>query len=139
MGSRRPNPRIAKSLRTYDVAEIATLYSCHRNTVRNWLKLGLTAIDDGRPTLVRGDVLNAFHAERRRAAKRPCGPGEIYCVPCRMPQRPAGGIVDCRPIRQKVWAVTGICPRCGRLLRQRAGRDRLEGFRSMIDVGETKA
>ena len=81
----RPNPRLAKSILTYDVAEIAQLYGCHRNTVRHWLSLGLQPIDDRRPILVRGDVLNEFHLSRRQSAKRPCGPGEIFCPPCGAP------------------------------------------------------
>ena len=46
MRRRYPNPRLAKSLLCYDVATIARLYGCHRNTVRNWFKHGLTPIDE---------------------------------------------------------------------------------------------
>jgi hypothetical protein len=130
MRRKRPNPRLAKSLRTYDVAEVARLYGCHRNTVRHWLKLGLKPIDDGRPTLVLGSELNAFLAAQRAAGKRPCGPGEIYCAPCHKPMRPAGGMVDIELIRPKVWKATGICPGCDRLLHQRVGPARLTHFQS---------
>ena len=131
MRGRQPNPRLAKSLRTYDVAEVARLYGCHRNTVRHWLGQGLTPIDDGRPALILGSALNAFHAARRAAGKRPCGPGELYCVSCRKPQRPAGDLVDILKINTKVWKVTAICPDCGRLLNQRAGATRLADFLAM--------
>ena len=131
MRRRQPNPRLAKSLRTYDIAEAARLYGCHRNTVRHWLKQGLLPIDDDRPTLILGSALNAFHAARRAAGKRPCGPGEIFCAPCRKPQRPAGDMVDIVPVRPKVWKVTAICSDCGRLLNQRVGATRLADFRAM--------
>jgi hypothetical protein len=52
MRGKNPNPRLAKSLRTYDVAEAARLYGCHCNTVRHWFKLGLRPIDDSRPMLI---------------------------------------------------------------------------------------
>jgi hypothetical protein len=138
MASRRPNPRLAKSRYTYDVAEIADLYGCHRNTVRHWIKLGLQTLDGHRPVLVHGSALNAFHAIRRRASKKPCGPGQIYCLPCHQLQRPAGDMVDCTPLNAKVWKISAICPDCGRLLNQRVGIVRLGQFRALLDVSDTK-
>jgi hypothetical protein len=138
MSRRRPNPRMAKSRYTYDVAEIADLYGCHRNTVRNWFKLGLQTLDETRPALVHGSVLNAFHTSRRAASKRPCGPAEIYCLPCHKPQRPAGDIVDCVPVNPKVWKVSAICPTCGGLMIQRVGSVRLGQFRALLDVTDRK-
>lgn len=134
MHHRRPNPRLAKSRYTYNVAEIAALYGCHRNTVRHWLSQGLTPIDDGRPALVRGDVLNAFHAARRAAAKKPCAPGQLYCVPCHSPKWPAGGLIEWVPINDKVWKVTGICPTCDRVLTQRVEALRLAAFRDLAEA-----
>jgi transposase-like protein len=55
MGSRHPNPRLAKIHRSYSVEEVARLFNVHKNTVRSWLKLGLEAIDGQRPTVVRGE------------------------------------------------------------------------------------
>lgn len=138
MRRRNPNPRLAKSRRTYSVAEIAELYGCHRGTVRNWLNRGLEPIDSGRPTLVLGRVLNEFHRSRRDAAKRPCGPAEIYCAPCHQPRRPAGDVVDCIPVNAKVWKVSGHCPDCGRALSQRVGTIRLAQFRASVAVRDTK-
>lgn len=130
MRKRHPNPRLAKSILTYDVAEIAQLYGCHRNTVRHWLSLGLQPIDDRRPILVRGDVLNEFHLSRRQLAKRPCGLGEIFCPPCGAPKRPWEDLVDAVRTNAKVWRVSGLCPDCGRPISQRVGDVRLAAFRS---------
>ena len=41
MGSRHPNPRLAKIHRSYSVEEIARLFRVHKNTVRAWLRQGL--------------------------------------------------------------------------------------------------
>ena len=119
--------------------EIAALYDCHKNTVGNWLENGLEAIDDRRPVIVHGSVLNAFHAARRAKAKRPCGPGEIYCVPCRKPQRPAGDMADYTPLSSTIGTLQAICPGCGRWLHQRVNADRLAVFKRLIDVQEAKA
>ena len=138
MRRRRPNPRLAKALFTYSVADMAALYDCHRNTVRSWFRLGLEPIDEKRPALVKGDVLNAFHASRRAAGKRPCGPAEIYCAPCHKPQRPAGDLVEIEPLNAKVWKVSGICPDCNRMMSQRVGGARLTHFRALDQLSVSK-
>ena len=138
MGNRLPSPRLAKTLLCYRVEEIAVLYGCHKNTVRNWLANGLEAIDDRRPIMVHGRALNAFHAARRAKSKRPCGPGELYCVPCHKPQRPAGDMVEYGPLTPATGTVKAICPGCGRWLHQRVNAERLTAFRRLFDVSEAK-
>ncbi len=139
MRRRQPNPTLAKRHFSYTVEEIACLYGIHKNTVRNWLRLGLTPIDDRRPIMVTGLVLNAFHASRRAKAKRPCGPGELYCVPCHKPQRPAGDMAEYYPLTATTGKLTGICPDCDRLLFQRVNAARLAAFQTILDVSGTKA
>lgn len=114
-----PNHRLVKIHRTYDVFEIARLFTCHRNTVRNWLDTGLEAIDDRRPLLVRGDELVRFLQARRARHRRRCGPGELYCVKCRVPRRAAADLVDYVPITPTCGNLRGICPECGTLMHRR--------------------
>jgi len=121
-----------------DVAEIAALYGCHRNTVRHWLAIGLKPIDDRRPALVLGAVLNAFHGARRANAKVPCGPGELYCAPCRKARAPAAGVADIVEINAKIWKITAICPQCSSLMVQRVGTLRLTEFQAFVDLSETR-
>jgi hypothetical protein len=116
------------------VDEIAILYGCLKHTVRNWLASGLQPIDDRRPTMVRGDVLNEFHASRRAKAKKPCGPGHMYCLPCQGPQRPGGDIADYAPLSATSGMLSAICPGCGRMLFQRVNQKRLAEFRALIEV-----
>jgi predicted DNA-binding transcriptional regulator AlpA len=52
MGSRHPNPRLAKIHRNYSVEDASRLCGIHKNKVRNWLREGLKPIDDQRPTLI---------------------------------------------------------------------------------------
>ncbi len=119
MPAMRPNPRLAKIHRSYSVEEIAKLYGVHRNTVRAWIGRGLPTVDDRRPVLVLGGHLRAFLQARRKAAKRPCGPGEIYCLRCREPRRPAGNAVRYHPITSTLGNLVGLCGTCGAGLNRR--------------------
>jgi hypothetical protein len=94
MSKRHPNPRLAKIHRNYTVEEIANLFGVHKNSVRNWVKGGLPTSDDRRPMLILGRDLVAFLHARRVKNKRPCQPGEIYCMRCRAAQRPAGDMAE---------------------------------------------
>lgn len=134
MAKRRHNPRTAKSLRCYTIAQTAELYGVHRQTVRNWLANGLSPIDAGRPILIHGTVLNAFHNERRVAGKQSCGPGELYCLGCRAPRRPAGDVADYVCLNDKVGAISAICPACSRTMGQRVNAQRLACFEAEIEV-----
>jgi hypothetical protein len=129
MVARCRNPRLAKWLRCYNVAEAAELYGVHRNTIRHWQASGLVPIDNSRPALFHGTVLNAFHLKARKAARKSCGPGEMYCLACRGPRRPALNMVDYVPSTDTVGTLTGICPDCGNVMQQKVGDRRLEKFR----------
>ena len=94
MARKRLNPRLPKMHRSYTVEEIAALFALHTNTVRSWLKKGLTAIDDARPLLVNGAELRRFIEDQRAASKKPCPPGTLYCFSCRAPSAPALEMAD---------------------------------------------
>lgn len=119
MGCRRPNPRLAKTHRSYTVEEVSWLFSIHKNTVRNWLRRGLASIDDKRPTVIRGSELRRFLFNRRALAKQVCGPGRIYCLPCREPKVPAGNMVECIKISDVNGSLRGTCPDCDRIIYRR--------------------
>ena len=94
MPKRRPNPRLVKIHRSYTVEEIGRIFGLHKNTVREWVKAGLPTCDSKRPMLILGRELAAFLQARRMKNKRPCQPGEIYCVRCRNPKLPAGDMAE---------------------------------------------
>lgn len=119
------------------MAEIAETLAIHRHTVRNWLKAGLAAIDDSRPTLVLGSELKRFLASRRAVRKRRCPPGTIYCVRCREPRRPAGGWVDLRPITATTGDLTGMCPDCEATMFRRVSLASLPAVCADLDVTTT--
>ncbi len=112
MAKRRPNYRQVKIHRSYSVEEIASLFGTHKNTVRAWVKAGLPTSDGKRPMLILGVDLAAFLQARRAKHKQACKPDELYCVRCRSPKTPAGGMVDWLPVTETIGHLQAICPDC---------------------------
>jgi hypothetical protein len=134
MGYRHPNPRLVKVHRNYSVEEIARLFDIHKNTVRNWLKQGLAAIDDQRPMLILGSELSRFLHERRQQTKQSCGPGRIYCIACRAPKSPAGNMAECIQMSLNSGNLRGICPDCDRLIYRRVNLAKIDVVRGDLEI-----
>ncbi|MGA2085481.1 MAG: helix-turn-helix domain-containing protein [Terracidiphilus sp.] len=136
---RGPNHRLVKNHRSYTVEEIACLFGIHKNTVRAWVKGGLPTSDRRRPMLIMGVDLAAFLQARRAKHKQPCKPGEIYCVRCRAPKVPAGGMVDCQPVSEVVGHLQAICPDCYRIMNRWISMAKLAHFREQVEVAFREA
>ena len=134
MRKRRPNHRLVKIHRSYTVEEIASLFGTHKNTVRAWVKAGLPTLDSRRPTLILGRELAAFLQARRARNKRPCTLGEIYCLRCRAPKRPAGNIVEYQPITPSLGNLAGICPDCDGMIYRRTSSAKLPPMQAILEI-----
>ena len=134
MRKRRPNYRLVKIHRNYTVEEVARLFSTHKNTVRAWVKAGLPTCDGKRPTLILGRELAAYLKARRTKNKRPCQPGEFYCLRCRAPKQPDGDMADYLPITERLGNLEGICPDCGAMIYRRASLAKLAQIRGKLDI-----
>ncbi|WP_269584062.1 helix-turn-helix domain-containing protein [Roseibium sp. Sym1] len=66
----------------YTQPEVQKLFGVCPNTIRNWRRNGLRSFK-ANVRLFLGRDLNAFHKRRYEDAKRPCAPGEVYCVCCK--------------------------------------------------------
>ena len=134
MGKRHPNPRLVKIHRNYSVEEVALLLGVHKNTVSAWIKQGLPAIDDKRPMLILGRDLSHFLQAKRVKNKKPCQPGEIYCVRCRTPKIPAGNMVDYHSHTETLGNLFAICPDCGSGMNRRVNLAKLEQVQGEMDI-----
>ena len=134
MRKRRPNYRLVKTHRSYTVEEIARLFGTHKNTVRAWVKAGLPTSDGKHPILILGSELAGDLKVRRAKNKRPCQPGEIYCVRCRAPKQPAGEMAEYQPITESLGNLIGICPDCDAMIYRRAIKARLAGNWGNLDI-----
>lgn len=139
MRKRHPNYKLIKMHRSYTVEEIANRFSIHKNTVRRWIKDGLTCIDDKRPMLVLGQVLVEFLQARRVKNKQTCESGELYCVRCRAPRSPAGNMADYNPVTEKFGNLVAICPDCGTMMNRHVSIARIAEFRGKMDIGFPEA
>lgn len=116
MPVRRINPRLIKIHRSYSVEEAACALGAHKNSVRGWIKNGLPVVDRSRPALMLGHELRAYLEGKRKAGKRPCPPGTIYCFKCRVPRRPALGMVEFALRNTVTGTLRAICEECGTMM-----------------------
>ena len=112
MATRHPNHGLVRIHRTYTIDEVASLFGYHRNSVHEWLNKGLQTIDKRHPRLILGEHLIKFLKVRRKSTKRPCQPGEIYCLRCRELKVPEGKSVIYQPRTHNLGNLVGICPDC---------------------------
>ena len=140
MTKRRPNARWLKKNRSYEIKELARKVGVHPNTVRRWIKDdGLPTIDDRRPILIKGEAAQAFFDERKQSRKCVLKPGEIYCVCCRKPKRPAEDMADYLALGSKHGNLQGICPDCGNLIYRSVSLAKLDTVRGDLEVAIPEA
>ncbi|MAM70222.1 MAG: DNA-binding protein [Gammaproteobacteria bacterium] len=133
------NPRLAKINRSYLVEEIAELYEVHKNTVNNWLKEGLKDCGAGFPRLILGQELREFLENRRRKNKRPCKPGEIYCVCCRMPVSPLNNKIYLDVSESGRASISGQCPCCLNKIFRKVSLSNIENWRGDLELINTQS
>ena len=134
MGKRHPNPHLVKIHRNYTMDEAASRLGVHKHTVREWIKRGLPAITDRRPFLILGPDLFAFLQGRRTKNKRPCQPGELYCLRCRAPKLPYGDMADYDPVTEISGMLSAMCPACEGMMYQRINLARMQLIPSHIHI-----
>lgn len=133
MSRRRPNPRRAKIHWSYTVDEAARTMGVAKGTVRRWLKAGLPAIDIRKPILIRGADLQEYLA-KKHAPKARCPPGHCYCVKCRAPKVPDGGMAQYVVITPTSGNLRALCPTCGTWMHRRTSLVQLAAIRTTLDV-----
>ena len=113
--AKRHDSRRVKINRSYTLSEAADRLGVVTHTLRRWIDAGLPLIERKRPYLIHGSELRAFLKSRAKP-KQHCRAGELYCVSCRAPKRPAFDEVDFVPKTSKTGQLVGLCPTCGSLI-----------------------
>ena len=109
----------------YSIVEVTELLHVHKGTVRQWLRRGLVAMDNTRPTLIHGSELKRFLLNRRSSKKSPCKPHEFYCLKCRAPRVPWGNVMDVTIRSQSLFNLHAICGECDTAMHKAAGQAQL--------------
>lgn len=139
MSTRRINPRLAKLHRSYSVVELATVLDVHRHTVRGWIKVGLPTVDRTRPVLIHGSDFQDWWGKRRKVAKRPLQPGQLYCFKCRQPSAPAFGMVEYAATNGATGNLKALCETCGTMMHRRARLASIAAIMPDLDVRRGEA
>ncbi|OYU73668.1 MAG: DNA-binding protein [Alphaproteobacteria bacterium PA3] len=127
---RRINPRCAKLRRSYTAHELAERLDVHKNTVRHW---------STRPVLILGSDFQAWWGKQRKAAKRPCEPGQMYCFKCREPKAPALGMVDYVATNAATGNLKALCETCGTPMHRQTRLGDIAARMPGLDVRRTLA
>lgn len=133
------NPRLAKVHYSYTVAEIAELYTVHKNTVLTWIKDGLPLCNGKKPYLIHGSDLRDYLQAKREKNKRPCKPGEIYCLPCKQPRKPLDNWAEYMPLDASTGRLFAICSVCGGTLNRYTSIAKLPPIQAKLNITLPKA
>jgi hypothetical protein len=139
MPAKRINPRLAKLHRSYSVVELASILGAHKHTVRGWIKAGLPTVDSTRPILILGSDFQDWWSKRRKAAKRPLNPGQLYCFKCRQPKAPALAMVEYVATNATTGNLKAMCETCGTMMHRRARLTALPSIMPDLDVQRREA
>lgn len=135
---RRANWRRIKRHRSYTVDELARTLDVSKGTVRLWLKKGLPSITDRRPALLLGDDVISFLKTQGRP-KQTCAPGEMFCLKCQAPRKPAFDMVEVASATPSSVNLRGFCPECETLMHQRVSQRKLDAFGQKTDAQPPQA
>jgi excisionase family DNA binding protein len=138
MARHRPNRRRIKRHRTYAVDEAAKVLGVAKGTVRRWLKDGLPAIKERRPTLILGEDLAAY-LEAQAKPKSPCRLNELFCFRCRTPRLAAGNMFDYLPRTASAGRLTALCGVCETVMHKAISARAIPDLRRMSEVSFPRA
>lgn len=134
----RPNWRAVKIHRNYTVDEAACTLNRDKGTIRRWIAKGLPAIKDQKPHLILGSDLIEFLKKQRRPKVR-CAPGELYCVRCREPRRPALGMAEIAGRTAYTANIRALCETCATVMHRQVSLRKLQAFAANLELSDPQA
>jgi hypothetical protein len=128
------NLNLIKSDYTYSIPEMCEDFNKHKNTVNNWFKEGLEAIDDQKPRLVHGSTLKSFLDKKQSSNKHKCKEDQFFCVKCREPRNAWENAVDIVISNPKTGNLNAICNVCDSKMNKRFAIKNLDKVKEVFDV-----
>ncbi len=135
-----------KTRESYTTKRISQEIKVHQRTVQQWLKEGLTPIENSRPYYFMGFEIKRFLEKKLEKRKVELQPDEFYCTKCRDAVRPTDKdvriIISNKTIgKQGFKAVTikGICENCNSKINRFSHSGNLELIKqtfNVIEIGE---
>ncbi|KUJ76301.1 hypothetical protein AVO45_13455 [Ruegeria marisrubri] len=121
------NWRALKEHRVYSIEEASALLRCAPRTLKRLLyEEGVQVIDDLSPMLVIGaDLIPAL---RGRNTKGKLAPGQMFCLGCKKPAYPDGGVVDDVAKPNQPSLLQALCSNCGAVMSRRVARGEVAAF-----------
>lgn len=111
--SKRANPMAVKAALSYEIGEAAFALGKTPATIRNWIKDGLPVMSSQKPYLISGAAIREYLRDKYKKAKRPLGPGQLYCLACREGREPVDMVATHSPLTDGTSLLKGACSYCG--------------------------
>ncbi len=97
----------------YSAEDLATHFGVHIQTVREWVRKGLSPIDNNKPALFMGaaviQFINALNDQRKIATAF----NEFYCVSCHHAHTPGQNTIELKQDSGGFIRATGVCSKSG--------------------------
>jgi excisionase family DNA binding protein len=132
--AKRPNARRIRAARTYTIDEAASVLGVTTGTIRAWVKAGLPLMKSRRPFLILGEALRDHLSARTKATKVKLQPDQLYCLTCKAPRVPFGGMVDCHPQTARTARLVGLCDHCGGTCNRMISHAQIDRFAEIFDL-----
>jgi len=132
--TRRLNPRKVKIHQSYTVEEAALVLGRSIPTIRSWIKKGLPVLRSQIPHLILGADLREYLEKAQKTRKTPLQSDELYCLKCRKPRKPYGGLADYIPATVSKGRLEGLCSVCSSICNRFTSQSQLPKFIDIFDL-----
>lgn len=104
----------------------------------NWIKDGLKVCSKKRPMMIRGSDLREYLTAKNIRNRRPCEPGELYCVACKKPRIPQGHFAILDIQNEQVGTLIGECPDCHHTINRKVSLAKIDLWQGDLNLTRTK-
>lgn len=130
---------MVKIHRSYTVDEAARALGVAKGTIRRWLTSAkLSAVEGLRPALILGSEIACF-LDKRQKPKQVCALQECYCLTCRAPREPAGGMADIILHANGGGNLRALCAVCSGIMHKRVSGTAIPALQAILDVAIQQA